>query len=45
MESIAAANVAYETTNLREKLARYHGDVDGRGKVVVRILYYTGLSC
>jgi pimeloyl-ACP methyl ester carboxylesterase len=26
--SIAAAKVAYETTNLREKLARYHADVD-----------------
>lgn len=29
VESIAAAKVAYETTNLREKLARYHADVDG----------------
>lgn len=27
--SIAAAKVAYETTNLREKLSRYHADVDG----------------
>lgn len=27
--SIAAAKVAYQTTNLREKLARYHADVDG----------------
>jgi pimeloyl-ACP methyl ester carboxylesterase len=26
--SIAAAKLAYETTNLREKLARYHADVD-----------------
>jgi len=26
--SIAAAKVAYETTNLRDKLARYHADVD-----------------
>jgi pimeloyl-ACP methyl ester carboxylesterase len=26
--SIAAAKVAYETTNLRDKLARYHDDVD-----------------
>ena len=26
--SIAQAKVAYETTNLREKLARYHADVD-----------------
>lgn len=28
VESIAAAKVAYETTGLREKLARYHDDVD-----------------
>ena len=27
--SIAAAKIAYETTNLRERLARYHDDVDG----------------
>jgi len=27
--SIAAAKVAYETTDLRAKLARYHSDVDG----------------
>lgn len=27
--SIAKAKVAYETTNLREKLAKYHDDVDG----------------
>jgi pimeloyl-ACP methyl ester carboxylesterase len=27
--SIAAAKVAYETTTLRERLARYHDDVDG----------------
>ena len=27
--SINAAKVAYETTNLRQKLARYHADVDG----------------
>jgi len=27
--SIAAAKSAYETTNLRERLARYHDDVDG----------------
>ena len=27
--SIAAARVAYETTNLRERLARHHDDVDG----------------
>lgn len=26
---IAAAKIAYETTNLRERLARYHDDVDG----------------
>lgn len=26
---IAAAKLAYETTNLRERLARYHEDVDG----------------
>lgn len=26
--SIAAAKVAYETTDLRKRLARYHGDVD-----------------
>jgi pimeloyl-ACP methyl ester carboxylesterase len=29
VNSIAAAKVAYETTNLREKLARHHDDVDG----------------
>ncbi|WP_321946250.1 alpha/beta fold hydrolase [Paraburkholderia sp. J10-1] len=28
VESIAEAKVAYETTRLREKLARYHDDVD-----------------
>jgi pimeloyl-ACP methyl ester carboxylesterase len=28
VESIAAVKVAYETTRLREKLARYHDDVD-----------------
>jgi pimeloyl-ACP methyl ester carboxylesterase len=28
VSSIAAAKVAYETTNLRDKLARYHDDVD-----------------
>lgn len=28
VESIAEAKVAYETTNLRDKLARYHNDVD-----------------
>jgi len=27
--SIAAARKAYQTTNLRERLARYHSDVDG----------------
>jgi pimeloyl-ACP methyl ester carboxylesterase len=27
--SIAAARTAYDTTDLRERLARYHGDVDG----------------
>jgi pimeloyl-ACP methyl ester carboxylesterase len=27
--SIAAAKIAYETTTLRERLARYHDDVDG----------------
>jgi pimeloyl-ACP methyl ester carboxylesterase len=27
--SIAAAKIAYETTDLRERLARYHDDVDG----------------
>jgi pimeloyl-ACP methyl ester carboxylesterase len=27
--SIAAAKIAYETTNMRERLARYHDDVDG----------------
>ena len=29
VNSIAAAKVAYETTNLREKLARHHDNVDG----------------
>ncbi len=29
VRSIAAAKVAYETTDLRSKLARYHADVDG----------------
>jgi len=29
IDSIAAAKVAYETTSLRERLARYHDDVDG----------------
>ncbi|HVW69759.1 MAG TPA: alpha/beta hydrolase [Steroidobacteraceae bacterium] len=29
VSNIAAAKVAYEKTNLREKLARYHDDVDG----------------
>jgi pimeloyl-ACP methyl ester carboxylesterase len=29
VRSIAAAKVAYETTDLRAKLARYHADVDG----------------
>jgi pimeloyl-ACP methyl ester carboxylesterase len=29
VSSIAAAKVAYETTNLRERLARYHADADG----------------
>jgi len=29
VNSIAATKVAYETTNLREKLARHHDDVDG----------------
>jgi pimeloyl-ACP methyl ester carboxylesterase len=29
VRSIAAAKVAYETTTLRERLARYHDDVDG----------------
>jgi pimeloyl-ACP methyl ester carboxylesterase len=29
VRSIAAAKIAYETTNLREKLTRYHHDVDG----------------
>jgi pimeloyl-ACP methyl ester carboxylesterase len=29
IESIAAATVAYETTELRDKLARHHADVDG----------------
>jgi pimeloyl-ACP methyl ester carboxylesterase len=29
ISSIAAAKVAYETTSLRERLARYHDDVDG----------------
>ncbi len=29
VSSIAAAKVAYETTDLRSKLARYHADVDG----------------
>lgn len=29
VRSIAAAKVAYETTDLRAKLARYHSDVDG----------------
>ena len=28
VENIAAAKIAYETTNLRAKLARYHADVD-----------------
>lgn len=28
LRSIAAARTAYETTNLRERLARYHADVD-----------------
>jgi pimeloyl-ACP methyl ester carboxylesterase len=29
VKSIAAAKVAYESTNLRERLARHHADVDG----------------
>jgi pimeloyl-ACP methyl ester carboxylesterase len=29
VESIAAARIAFETTNLRARLARYHADVDG----------------
>lgn len=29
VRNIAAAKTAYETTNLREKLARHHDDVDG----------------
>jgi len=29
VSSIAAAKVAYQTTRLRERLARYHDDVDG----------------
>ena len=29
VRSIAAAKVAYETTSLRERLARYHANVDG----------------
>jgi pimeloyl-ACP methyl ester carboxylesterase len=29
VSNIAAAKMAYETTNLREKLARHHDDVDG----------------
>ena len=29
VSSIAAAKVTYQTTNLREKLARHHDDVDG----------------
>jgi pimeloyl-ACP methyl ester carboxylesterase len=29
VKSIAAARLAYEGTNLRERLARYHADVDG----------------
>jgi pimeloyl-ACP methyl ester carboxylesterase len=29
VKSIAAAKVAFETTNLRARLARYHADVDG----------------
>jgi pimeloyl-ACP methyl ester carboxylesterase len=29
VSSIAAAKISYETTNLRERLARYHDDVDG----------------
>lgn len=29
VQSIAAAKVTYETTNLRERLARYHANVDG----------------
>jgi pimeloyl-ACP methyl ester carboxylesterase len=29
VRSIAAAKVAYESTNLRERLGRYHEDVDG----------------
>jgi pimeloyl-ACP methyl ester carboxylesterase len=29
VESIAAARAAYGSTNLRERLARYHADVDG----------------
>ncbi len=32
VRSIATAKVAYETTNLRERLARYHADVDGAFK-------------
>ena len=28
VESIAAAKIAYETTNMRAKLARYHADAD-----------------
>jgi len=29
IRNIAAAKVAYETTNLRERLSRHHADVDG----------------
>ncbi len=29
LQNIAAAKVAFETTHLRERLARYHADVDG----------------
>lgn len=29
VSAIAAARLAYETTNLRERLARHHGDVEG----------------
>jgi pimeloyl-ACP methyl ester carboxylesterase len=29
ISSIAAAKIAYETTDLRKRLARYHADVDG----------------
>ncbi len=29
LQNIAAAKLAYETTHLRERLARYHADVDG----------------